>query len=133
MVRYVTRPRRWSMAITWSRISSKVIATPPYADVACKRRCGNEQGRSGVGIPHIVDERKPEVRGARDATAVLGSQMHGVCVTSAWTSCTHQRHSGNTGAHHVPHHTICQKTRESQTAPPHSARAHGARPPSGAT
>src|SRR5262249_47124784 len=30
--------RRWSMAIAWSRISSKVIAIPPYADAACRRR-----------------------------------------------------------------------------------------------
>src|SRR5215471_18287857 len=35
------------MAIAWSRISSKVIAHPPYADTACSRRYGNWQSRSG--------------------------------------------------------------------------------------
>src|SRR6266566_7787022 len=55
------------MAIAWSRISSKVIAHPPYADEACRRRCGNGTGRSGVFIPHMVDKRKQEVLGACDA------------------------------------------------------------------
>src|SRR6516165_5232223 len=35
------------MAIAWSRISSKVIAHPPYAEAACSRRYGNWRGRSG--------------------------------------------------------------------------------------
>src|SRR6516164_11731083 len=35
------------MAIAWSRISSKVIAHPPYAEAACTRRCGNGKRRSG--------------------------------------------------------------------------------------
>src|SRR4051794_37275222 len=29
------------MAIAWSRISSKVIAHPPYTNAACRRQCGN--------------------------------------------------------------------------------------------
>src|SRR4029434_7459019 len=49
------------MAIAWSRISSKVIAHPPEADEACRRRCGNWQGHTGVCIPHMVDKRKQEV------------------------------------------------------------------------
>jgi hypothetical protein len=49
------------MAIAWSRISSKVIAHPPYADEACKRRCGNGTGLSGVCIPHMADRKKQEV------------------------------------------------------------------------
>src|SRR6516164_7587574 len=36
------------MAIAWSRISSKVIAHPPYAEAACSRRCGNGTRRSGL-------------------------------------------------------------------------------------
>src|ERR687887_1810402 len=51
------------MASAWSRISSKVIAHPPYADEACRRWCGNWQGYSGTFIPHIVDKRKQEVLG----------------------------------------------------------------------
>src|SRR3989454_8749106 len=43
------------------------MAHPPYADVACSRRCGNEQGRSDAFIPHMVDQRKQEVRGAHNA------------------------------------------------------------------
>ena len=35
------------MAMAWSRISSKVIAPPPYAEAACTRRCGNGKNRSG--------------------------------------------------------------------------------------
>src|SRR6516162_3554281 len=35
------------MAIAWSRISSKVIAHPPYAEAACTRRCGNGKSRLG--------------------------------------------------------------------------------------
>jgi hypothetical protein len=55
--RYVSPPRRWSMAIAWSRISSKVITHPPYADAASGRQYGNWTGRSGTCIPHVVDER----------------------------------------------------------------------------
>ena len=51
-------PWRWSMAIAWSRISSKVIAHPPEADAACSRRCGNGRGRAGVLIPHMVSKGK---------------------------------------------------------------------------
>src|SRR4029453_9816541 len=43
------------MAIAWSRISSKVIASPSYADAACRRRCGHWHGHSGACIPQIVD------------------------------------------------------------------------------
>src|SRR5262249_48081212 len=50
------------MAIAWSRISSKVIVHPPEA---CRRRCGNWQGRLGVCIPQMAARRKREVRGAR--------------------------------------------------------------------
>src|SRR5713101_4632809 len=65
------------MAIAWSRISSKVIAHPPYADAACRRRYGNGESRSGVCIPHMVDKRKQEVLGARDAKeAPLSPESH---------------------------------------------------------
>jgi hypothetical protein len=46
---------------------SKVIAHPPSADAACRRRCGNWRGRAGVLILHLVAERKQKVLGARDA------------------------------------------------------------------
>ena len=69
--------RRWSMAIVWSRISPKVSAHPPYADAACRRRCGNGNGRSGVFISHMVDERKQKVLRVRDAAVTPLSQMRG--------------------------------------------------------
>src|SRR2546422_7888544 len=49
------------MAITWSRISSKVIAHPPYTNKVCRRWYENRKGYSGAFIPHIVDKRKQEV------------------------------------------------------------------------
>src|SRR5215831_9882414 len=64
------------MAIAWSRISSKVIAHPPYADAACRRRCGNGTGCSGAFIPHMVDQRKPQVLGVHDADVMPSSQTH---------------------------------------------------------
>src|SRR6266568_954547 len=65
------------MAMAWSRISSKVIAHSPYADEACRRRCGNGTGRSGVFIPHMVDKRKQEVLGGCDAAVTPCSQTRG--------------------------------------------------------
>src|SRR5262245_24860666 len=53
------------MAIAWSRISSKVIAYPPYADAACSRRCGKRARRAGACIPQMGDKRKPEMLCAR--------------------------------------------------------------------
>src|SRR6516165_3332511 len=49
------------MAIAWSRISSKVIAHPPDAEVACSRRCGNGKSRSGHLYRRWVtkESRKP--------------------------------------------------------------------------
>src|SRR5215470_1945722 len=49
------------MASAWSRISSNVIAHPPEAEAACRRRCGNGKSRPGACIPHTVDKRKQEV------------------------------------------------------------------------
>src|SRR2546422_6222930 len=69
------------MAIAWSRISSKVIATPLYADAACRRRCEHGKGYSGTFIPHMVDRRKQEVLGARDAAVTPCLQTQGgVCL-----------------------------------------------------
>src|SRR2546423_618250 len=70
------------MAIAWSRISSKVIATTPlYADAACRRRCEHGKGYPGTFIPHLVDRRKQEVLGARDAAVTPCSQTQGgVCL-----------------------------------------------------
>src|SRR4029450_8272363 len=65
------------MAIAWSRISSKVIAHPPYADGAYRRRCRNKPSCSRPCIPHIVDKRKQEVREAHDAEVTPFSQMRG--------------------------------------------------------
>src|SRR6266705_1838802 len=65
------------MAIAWSRISSKVIAYPPSADAACKRRCGNLPGLSGAFIPQMVDRRKQEVLEARDAAVTPLAQTRG--------------------------------------------------------
>src|SRR6266699_3434587 len=93
------------MAIAWSRISSKVIAYPPEADEACRRRCGNGKGRAGVCIPHMVDKRKQEVLGARDAAVTPLAQRRG-------------------GLYHVrvgrlqPHKTHTQ--RRSAPCPPHN-------------
>src|SRR5215472_3933997 len=54
------------MAIAWSRISSKVIAHPPYTNEVCRRRCGNGTSHLGgmLGIPHMGDKRKQEVLGS---------------------------------------------------------------------
>src|SRR5262245_35147562 len=65
------------MAVAWSRISSKVIAHPPWTDAACKRRCGNWQGHSGAVIPQRGDKRKQEVLGARDAVVTPCGQTRG--------------------------------------------------------
>src|SRR5262244_3572418 len=65
------------MVIAWSRISSKVIAHPPYADEGCRRQCENWQGRSGAFIPHVVDKRKQEVLGVRDAAMMPLSRTLG--------------------------------------------------------
>src|SRR5678815_525022 len=65
------------MAIAWSRISSKVIANPPSADEACRRRCGNGHSCSDTCIPHMVDRRKREVLGACDAEGTPRPQTRG--------------------------------------------------------
>src|SRR6266705_3775786 len=65
------------MAIAWPSISSKVSAHPPSTNEACKRRCWNGTGRSGVCIPHLADRRKQEVLGVRDAKeAPLSPEIH---------------------------------------------------------
>src|SRR5262245_58626146 len=113
------------MASAWSRISSKVIAHPPYADEACRRWCGNWNGYSGTFIPHIADKRKPEVLGE----VTLFPHMRGACVPSAWTDYYRHRPTRKPGVHHVLHHTIRQTTHQSQTAsPPYSAGALGEGP-----
>src|SRR4051812_879660 len=71
------------MAIAWSRISSKVIVHPPYAEAACSRRCAHRQSRSDVCIPHMVDRRKQEVLGVRDAAVTPLSQTRGGYVSRA--------------------------------------------------
>src|SRR2546428_13187904 len=122
------------MAIAWSRISSKVIAYPPYTNEACRRRCGNWHGRSDAFIPHIGNQRKQEVLGARDAAVTPLAQRRGACITCAWAYFTRHRPSQRKEAHHVPKQTIYEKTRPSQTAPPpQGSRAPRARPPPGAT
>src|SRR2546421_10767167 len=100
------------MAIAWSRISSKVIAHPPSLHEACSRRCGNCQGRSGVLIPHMGGKRKPEVLGARYTGSLSLAQTRGACVTCAWADCHRKTSARNEGAHHVPTHTIHEKTRQ---------------------
>src|SRR5215470_305150 len=65
------------MAMAWSRISSKVIAHPPEANVADRRRCGNWQGHIGVCIPHMVDKRKQEVLEARDTDVTAYAPTRG--------------------------------------------------------
>src|SRR6266849_7257072 len=62
------------MAIAWSRISSKVIAHPPYTNAACRRRCGTGKSHLGACIPQMVDKRKQEVLGACDAEVTPFSQ-----------------------------------------------------------
>src|SRR6266581_1581946 len=65
------------MAMAWSRISSKVIAHPPFAEAAYRRRCGNGTGRSDACIPHRGNKRKQEVLGACDAEEMPFSQTRG--------------------------------------------------------
>src|SRR5262245_21802870 len=68
------------MAIAWSRSSSKVMAHPPYAAGAYRRRCRNKPSCSRPCIPHIVDERKQEVWEAHDVEVTPFSQIRGgVC------------------------------------------------------
>src|SRR5713101_8496447 len=97
------------MAIAWSRISSKVIAYPPSADAACRRRCGNWQGRSGVCIPHMADRRKQEALGARDAAVTPFSQTREGDVSRAL---------GHTAPSIDPHgaqeHTMSPRTRDAK-------------------
>src|SRR5262245_65995100 len=84
-MRYVTRPRRWSMAIAWSRISSKVIANPPSPCKVYKRRCGHCGGHQDTFVPHLIDKRKQEVLGAHDVCTSLnrkGSMWKGRVHTS---------------------------------------------------
>src|SRR5215510_12386930 len=64
------------MASAWSSSSSKVIAHPPYANAACRRRYGNGTGCSGAFIPHMVDQRKQEVLGVHGAEVTPSSQTH---------------------------------------------------------
>src|SRR5262249_50731581 len=101
------------MAIAWSRISSKVIAHPPSLHEACSRRCGNWQGRSGVCIPHMGGKRKQEVLGARYTESIPLAQTRGAWVTGVWADCHRKTSARNAGAHHVPKHTIHEKTRQS--------------------
>src|SRR5215831_13285057 len=105
------------------------MATPLDADAACTRRWGNGTGRSSACIPHSVAKGKQEVLGARDTAVAPLSQPRRGCVTCARAYCTRNRPLRSTGAHHGPHHTIRQKTRESQKASlPQSPGALGQRP-----
>src|SRR6266853_6177491 len=104
------------MAIAWSRISSKVIAHPPEADEACRRRCGNGKGRVGVCIPHMVDKRKQEVLGARDAESTPHSQTRGGKCRVRLADCHRTRSTRNEGAHRASHATTHQTTGQSQKA-----------------
>src|SRR5215216_3306744 len=95
------------MAIAWSRISSKVIATPLYADAACRRRCGNGKSRSDACIPQMVDKRKQEVLGARDAEATP-------ILTDARREVSHvRRHSSpDRDPHEAQEHTMSPHKRD---------------------
>src|SRR5712692_6854779 len=53
------------MAIAWSRISSKVIATPPYADEAVRVRARACRYLLGTLVPQLVGNGKREVREQR--------------------------------------------------------------------
>src|SRR5712691_6603613 len=105
------------MAIAWSRISSKVIAHPPYADAACRRRCGNGESRSGVCIPHMVDKRKQEVLGARDAEVTPRSQMRGgMCHVRLDRLPPLQTHTEARSALCPPPHDTSKNTRKPDSA-----------------
>src|SRR5215471_501744 len=104
------------MAIAWSRISSKVIANPPSIEVACSRRCGNATDRSDVCIPQMVDRRKQEVLGARDAAVTLLSQTRGGRCRVRLADGHRTRSKRNEGAHRVSHTTTHQTTGQSQKA-----------------
>src|SRR5215475_10957662 len=105
------------MAIAWSRLSSKVIAPPPEANVAYRRRCRNWQGHSSACIPHRVDKRKQEVLGVRDAEETPFSATRGGLCTDACAYFNGTRLTRCKGGLHVPSQTMDKKTRESQTAP----------------
>src|SRR6516162_214444 len=122
------------MAIAWSRISSKVIATPLSAAEADRRRCGNGTRGSDVCIPHMVNKGKQEVLGVRDAAGMRFSHMRGGTGMDAGAYFNGTRPPWWKGVPHVSSPTMHTKTHQSQTPSlSHSAGAPHARPPPSTT
>src|SRR6267142_5029943 len=102
------------MAIAWSRISSKVIAHPPYTDATCRRRCGNGKSRLGACIPHRVDKRKQEVWGVRDGEGTARSQTRGdMCRGRLCRLQPHKTHTTRRSAPCLP----CNDTQKNRPKP----------------
>ena len=71
----------------------------------------------------MVDKRKQEVLGARDAEVTpLLTDARGHVSRALGQTVNRTRPTRNTGVHHVPTQTIRQKTRQSQTASPPAQR-----------
>src|SRR5215472_8580658 len=83
------------MAIAWSRISSKVIAHPPYADEAYRRPRGHWSSRADALIPYRGDKRKQEAleRARHRDNAVLTDARRHVLQTLGQTVTPKDPHS----------------------------------------
>src|SRR2546423_3784072 len=116
------------MAIAWSRISSKVIAHPHETDAVWRRRYGNGHGRSGPFIPHMVDRRKQEVLGTRDAAVMPSAQPRGGGVSNALgqTASSRDPHGArSTPCPHVNEMPTNRPKPDSVAAAQHRSASHG--------
>src|SRR5262245_30257608 len=121
------------MAIAWSRISSKVIAYPPYANEACSRRCEPGKNQSGSLYRFWVTKESRKSWEVSDAEVLSCSQRPGGMCHGSFDKRPPPQTPLEPGVHHVPRPTTYQKTCENQTAsPPHSAGAPRTGSPPGA-
>src|SRR5713226_4215109 len=73
------------MVIAWSRISSKVIATPPYADKAVRVRARDCRDLLGALVPQMVGNGKRKVREQRPRRSPATGVSPGLWLpTSGW-------------------------------------------------
>ena len=105
-----TRPRRWSIAVAWSRISSKVIAHLPLP--MRRTEDGVDMGQAVRAHLYAQSCQKKEVLGECDAMLM----DKGAWTTDAWADGNRPRPTENAGVHHDPQQTRRQTTRQSQTA-----------------
>src|SRR5215510_6373481 len=99
------------MAITWSRISSKVMVTPLYADAAWSRRCEHGQSRSGSLYRIWWTKESRKAWEARDAEVMPCSQRRGGLCHESFDRLSPPQTPRESGVHHVAHPTTHQKTR----------------------